>query len=124
MLGVKVKTMKHLTKLPMVVAAILSILLLSMVYAEFSHAGDRKINMYDDQGNWLTMLDPGECDEKGCVLYEKTIEQWDGALIIHQFMDTDDDGICNNVTVWKPIVDPTYGTFYTVYQVKECFSSI
>jgi hypothetical protein len=90
-----------------------------------ANAGDRKQMRVDDGGIHYTLLDPGECDNSGCVMYEKFIGVWDGgAPFIHQFFDTDGDDVCDSILVWKPLEDPTWGTFYALMKSTTCMSVI
>jgi hypothetical protein len=57
------------------------------------------------------------------VQTEKYIRQWDGEKIIHQWL-VDSNGNCQMIAVWKPIIDPTYGTFYGLIEKRECKGSI
>jgi len=99
---------------------IISIVIVAVVlllYITVCHAGDRKTtSVYDtgkraESGNPIfenrTLLDPGECDLAGCVIYEHTTQ---GGLL-YQWVDKDDDDVCDLIRVWKPIVDPVFGTF-------------
>ena len=95
-----------------------------------AYGGDRKTTAVYDSGKKTeagrpifehrTLLDPGECDLAGCVIYEHTTQ---GGLL-YQWVDKDDDDVCDLIRVWKPIVDPTFGTFYTLHQYKLCRGTI
>lgn len=113
--------------------SIITILLASiiaMIYYTCVYAGDRRnIEVYDggkktESGRILyehyTLLDVGECNETGCLIGEIPLEQWDGAVWIYQYMDTNENGSCDIIKIWKPLVDPTYGTYYTIYKTILC----
>jgi hypothetical protein len=85
-----------------------------------AYGGDRKSILVNEDGNHETLLDVGECNKGGCVLVESTMEQWDGVEWIYQQIDTSNNGKCNLIRVWKPLVDPTFGTFYTIHSIKTC----
>lgn len=103
---------------------LICILLLLCITA--AYAGDRRnIKVYDSGKKTeagypvfehYTLLDPGECDDDGCVIYEHTIK---GGLL-YQWIDKDADDVCDLIRVWKPLVDPTFGTFYTLHKHKLC----
>jgi hypothetical protein len=96
----------------------LSILLLSTSVL----AGNRRTNTTYNDGSYVMVPDVGECDKGGCVISEKHTEQWDGLLWLHQSIDITGDGVCDFIRVWKPISDPTYGVFYSVYETRTCGS--
>jgi len=94
-----------------------------------SYGGDRKnIHVYNvgktAAGHPIyehfTLLDPGECDDNGCVIYEHTTQ---GGLL-YQWYDKNGDGVCDKITVWKRLEDPTWGTFYTIHSTKTCKGSL
>ena len=101
---------------------------LGMVF--IAYGGDRKnIKVYDsgektELGAILykhyTLLDVGECDDTGCLIGEIPMAQWDGVEWIYQFIDTNDDGACDIIKIWKPLVDPTYGTYYSIHKTIPC----
>jgi len=104
---------------------LITMLLLSLCITT-SYAGDRRnIKVYDggkktESGHVIyehhTLLDPGECDVTGCVVFEHTTK--DGLL--YQGIDKNGDSVCNLIRVWKPLVDPTFGTYYTLHKYKLC----
>lgn len=77
-----------------------------------------------DTGEHVAIPYPGECNEFGCVLVEKEVPQWNGTPWLHQFVDTDGDDVCDVYRIWKPLEDPTYGIFYTIYKDKPCGGAI
>lgn len=101
---------------------IISIVVLLCITVAYS--GDRRtIRTYED-GNYEMLPNIGECNMGGCVVSERYVIQWDGIKWIHQFVDTDGDGECDRIRVWKPVVDPTFGIFYTIYSNKSCEGAI
>ena len=118
--------MKPLTKVKIGIL-IYSILIL---YVGLVYGGTRRqIDVYDsgektESGGILykhyTLLDPGECDDTGCLIGEIPMAQWDGVEWIYQFIDTNDDGACDIIKIWKPLVDPTYGTYYSIHKTIPC----
>ena len=66
------------------------------------------------------LLEPDQCGWYGCVIDEYYVENWDGSKWIYQLIDNDGDGRCDFQWAWKPIVDPTYGTFYGHSGVHGC----
>jgi len=95
-----------------------------------AYAGERRnIKTYDTgridrYGNAIvehyTLLDSGECNENTCVIYEHTTQ---GGLL-YQWHDTNDDNICDRIIVWKSLIDPTWGTYYSLHATKKCGGSI
>jgi hypothetical protein len=92
----------------------LSILLL----CASAYAGERRnIKVYDGgqktaDGRTIyehyTLLDTGECNELGCVTREGQTEGgWP-----RQYIDEDGNGTCDVIVTWKPLVDPSWGTYY------------
>ena len=96
---------------------ILTVSLAILLLFKLGDAGDRRnIEGWMNNGIYthFTLLDPGECDEHGCVMYEKETGY------LHQFIDKNNDGVCDVIVVWKPLVDPTWGTYYSLYETKTC----
>lgn len=101
-----------------------------ILYVAIAYGGTRRnIEVYDggkktESGRVIyehyTLLDPGECDDTGCLIGEIPMEQYNGAEWLYQFMDTNKDGACDVIRIWKPLVDPTYGTYYTIYKTIPC----
>jgi hypothetical protein len=106
------------------------IICLILLLATTVMAGERRnIKVYDSgkktAGGHIiyehfTLLDVGECNEDECVISEGITEQWDGGKWIHQLIDTNSDGGCDIIKVWKPMVDATYGTYYSIFTIKLC----
>ena len=97
--------------------SIVYILLVSLLILASASAEERRIlDLPRSDGTYQLLLEVGECDLYGCVLKERTT----AGRMIHQWFDINDDGTCDRIVVWKPIVDPTYGTFYTMYKTKLC----
>lgn len=103
---------------------VLILTLTLLIITTVSYAGDRRSNTYANDGQWITIPDVGECNDAGCVLKERSVKTWDGHNIIHQWIDRDGDGACDVIMIFKPIVDPQYGLFYTLYQTKSCYNAI
>jgi hypothetical protein len=105
------------------VAPIIFILLVMWFFgfcSDSADAGERRQMNVDKDGKHLTLLDPGECDASGCVLLEGETVMWDdGPGYLYQFMDEDGDETCDHITVWKPLVDPTHGTYYAIYKTQK-----
>lgn len=109
---------------------ILTVSLAILLFMGVGYAGDRRnIETYDtgkidNYGNSIvkhyTLLDPGECNFIGCVMYEHTTQ---GGLL-YQWYDHDDDNVCDRIVVWKTLVDPTWGTYYKLFSSKTCGGSI
>ena len=101
-----------------------------ILYVGLVYGGTRRqIDVYDGgkktaSGGILyehyTLLDVGECDDTGCLIGEIPMEQWDGAEWIYQYISTNGDMVCDIIKIWKPLVDPTYGTYYTIHKVIPC----
>ena len=108
----------------------LYITILLLLCITVAYGGDRRnIEVYDggkktEAGDILyehhTLLDPGECDEHGCVVFEDEVEAWDGNNWIHQYIDINGDGGCNIIKVWKPLSDPTWGMYYKLHATELC----
>ena len=89
-----------------------------------AYGGDRRTVRTHENGDYGMLPAIGECDTGRCVITERYIVQWDGLKWIHQFVDIDGDGKCDRIRVWKPIADPSFGIFYTIYSTKSCEGSI
>lgn len=83
----------------------------------------RTIGVYNN-GNHIMMPNVGDCDKDGCVISEHYTIQWNGVKWIHQRIDTDKNGVCDILRVWKPLEDPKYGLYYTIYANKPCREAI
>jgi hypothetical protein len=102
------------------------LLLLLSLCITTAYAGSRRnIELYDSgqktEGGYplykhYTLLDLNECDDTGCVIFEHQTR--DGLL--YQWVDKTGNGVCNLIRVWKPLVDPTFGTYYTLHKYKLC----
>lgn len=122
--------MKHIEYGDIMIKHIIISIVVVLLYITVCYGGDRRnIKTYDTgnkgpRGNAIvehfTLLDPGECDNTGCVIFEHTTK---GGLL-YQWIDKDDDTVCDLIRVWKPLVDPTFGTFYTLHKYKLCRGSI
>ena len=105
----------------------ISIIVLLLLCITVAYGGDRKnIEVYDSgektaSGAPLykhyTLLDIDECDDTGCLIGEISMEQWDGAEWIYQYISINGNKVCDMIKIWKPLVDPTYGTYYTIHKV-------
>ena len=103
------------------------LLLLLLLCITTSYAGERRnIEGWMLEGIYthFTLLDPGECDANGCVMYEKEIRAFDGHNWIHQFIDTNGDDVCDERRIWKPLVDPKWGTYYKLHTTTPCVGAI
>jgi len=104
------------TKIKTIIISIVVVLL----YITVCYGGDRRTNNVYDNGDWIMLLDPGECDDTGCIMFELPA----GGNLLYQWVDKDGDYVCDLIRVWKPIEDPTFGTFYTLHKYKLCRGSI
>jgi len=95
-----------------------------VLYFKLADAGERRSYRVYNDGTHITLLDPGECDESGCVMYEKYIEQWNGIKWVHQFVDNNHDDVCDVIIIWKPLEDPEYGIYYGTYSTGPCGGAI
>lgn len=97
-----------------IILLIISIALLSTAFA----SGERRIlGRQLEDGSYKELLNVGECEAVyGCVIDEKTTT----GGYIHQFLDFNNDKVCDIIFTWKPIDDPTYGRFYTPYKTMRC----
>ena len=98
------------------------VFLLFMFIVSISSASDLRnmIQYPNDDGTYKQVLRKGQCDEVGCVLEEKI----SNGGFIHQWMDYNLDGNCDQIITWKPLDDPTYGRFYVLIQAKSCNDSL
>lgn len=113
---------------------LLSSIIIVLLYITVCYGGERRnIKVYDggkktETGTIIyehyTLLDPGECNGVGCVLYEKEIRAFGNNNWIHQFVDINGDGVCDLIWIWKPLVDPTWGTYYSLHIIKLCEKAI
>lgn len=101
-----------------------AILLYFILGCSTAEAGERRMLRVDENGKHFTVAEPGECYETGCVMYEKYVEEWTGEHWIHQFIDNNEDGVCDIILVWKPIVDPRFGVFYGVQRKEKCSGAL
>lgn len=107
--------------------AILVVVLATLLFLKLGDAGNRRnIEGWMVEGIYthFTLLDPGECDANGCVMDEKEIRAFDGHNWIHQFIDTDGDDVCDERRIWKPLVDPKWGTYYKLHRTTSCVGAI
>ena len=93
-----------------IISSIVVLLCITVAYG-----GDRRTTSVYNDGSWVMVPDIGECDDTGCITHEHITQ---GGLLYQWY--TDDNGVCTKIIVWKPLVDPTYGTFYTIYRQKTC----
>jgi len=78
---------------------------------------DRRLMRVDKDGKHLIMKNIGECYPNGsCVIQES----YGPCGMIRQFLDHDNDGVCDIVVEWKSIVDPEYGVFFGRYKTSRC----
>ena len=104
--------------------SITTIIVMLFLIPLLSYAGERRTNVFDHDGNWIPLLDIGDCNPSGCVITEKYTETWDHLQIIHQFYDTNDDGFCDIISIFQPLKDPEFGEFWRYSTTKECGSAI
>lgn len=84
--------------------------LILLLLVGVSNAGERKTT----RGN--TLLDVGECNSNICVVAEEEIK-----VMLFQEIDFKPyDGKCNFVILFKKIIDPTHGVFWSYYGTQDC----
>ena len=76
---------------------IISIVVVVLLSISVAYSGDRKTT---------SVYDSGKKTESGHTIFKNR------TLL--------DPGECDLIRVWKPIVDPTFGTFYTLLKYKLC----
>ena len=78
---------------------------------------ERRSITVNKDGSYKMLLDKGTCKDGTCIIEE----MYRDCGFIKQLIDANGDGKCDYVIEWQSIVDPTYGVFFTIYNVsKKC----
>jgi hypothetical protein len=81
------------------------------------YEGRRIVGAQNEDGSYRTIPKVGEYYKNGAYVMKERMTNGD---FIHQWIDTDNDEICDQITVWKPLDDPYWGRFYVIIQHKKC----
>ena len=102
------------------VLLVICVVLAVLVFTKDASAGDRElrniITAPKEDGTYEQVPHLGECNTQGCVIMERITN----GGFIHQWLDIKRNGVCDIITVWKPLDDPTYGRFYSLMRTKSC----
>lgn len=88
-----------------------TVLGICLIWFGHAYGGDRPTVT----GNRL--LDVGECDKGSTVC---VTEEEEDKVFLYQFIDSNGNGKCNFVILFKKIEDPFHGTFYEYNSTKDC----
>lgn len=117
MVNFKVGYMKYLLTLLLV---LFSANVFAGSYCDTAHkAGlekERRMLVINNKGEYQLLLNKGECNENENCVVEEIV---DFCGYIYQYIDRDNDTNCDFVLEWQPIIDPTYGVFYTLASFKR-----
>lgn len=102
------------------IVCMIIIAIIAVVEHTYGAEQRRILGWQKDDGSYHLVPNVGECKEGGCVINERTTN----GGFLHQEVDFDGDNRCDIVVTWKPIVDPTYGTFYVVLETRNCGGAI
>jgi hypothetical protein len=91
-----------------------------MSYCEQANAAaqeeERRSILVNPDGTFRLLAKKGECTDAGmCVMHEF----YGPCGMIKQFIDSNNDGVCDKVLEWKAFVDPKYGVFFQLYKVSS-----
>ena len=104
------------------ISLILLLALSVQVYSgRIPYEGRRIINYQNEDGSYKTIPKKGEKYPNGDIVMHEWLTNGD---FIHQWVDIDNDGVCDYRAVWKPLDDPHWGRFYTILEIKDCKGDI